>query len=259
MDSRPKGPTWHRLKSSAALSLAVFTLSSCSSKLAPEQALLTAQSYTDIGWQPRPVHIRHGRDSAGIIVHTPDTTLAEHGDKRGYWSPGKTAKGMPYKWGGFDTPESFLQGIAAGKKAGDIANTYKIRADDAAVSGESVGIDCSGFISRCWGLKKHVSTRDLPALCDPISWGELRMGDIILKEGHVLMVITRQDQFIIGYEAGPIPTWRARRCAILISYLKANSYSPWRYKNMAEPKPTNDITLYDIDVTGKGWDTNLYE
>ena len=246
------------MKRPASLFLATVFLASCSPELAPEQALRTAQTYTEIEWEPLPIHIRHGKDSNGIMVHTPDTTLAEHGDKRGYWRPGKTAKGMPYKWGGFDTPESFLKGIAAGKKAGDIANTYKVRADNAAVSEESVGIDCSGFISRCWGLETHHDTETLPSICDPIAWDDLRTGDILLKEGHVLMFITHQDQFIIGYEAGPIPTWRARKCAIKISYLKTNGYSPWRYKNMAEPSPSTPMPLYDIDVTGKGWETEPY-
>ncbi len=247
------------MKRFTALLFSAIPLVSCSSKLAPEQAMRTAQTYTEIEWQPLPVHIRHGKDSAGIIVHTPDTTLASHtGDKRGWWRPGKTAKGMAYKWGGFDTPETFLKGIAAGKKAGDVANTYKVRGDNAVISQESVGIDCSGFISRCWGLKEHVSTRGLPALCDPIPWQDLTMGDILLKEGHVLMFITRQDPFIIGYEAGPIPSWRARRCAITISYLKANGYSPWRYKKMAKPSFDTPPPLYDIDVTGRGGETGPY-
>lgn len=259
MDRRPESHARDRMKPSTTYILAAifaaFSLSSCATKLTPEEAILTARTYTELRWEPRPVHIRHGKDSAGILVHTPDTTLASHGDKRGYWSPGTVATGMPYKWGGFDTPDSFLSGIAAGKKAGDIANSYKVRADNAAISSESVGIDCSGFISRCWGLKKHVSTRDFPTLCDPIAWADLRMGDILLKEGHVLMLITRQDPFIICYEAGPNPTWRARRGAILISYLKANNFSPWRYRKMAKPKPETSVTIYDIDVSGKNWVT----
>lgn len=233
--------------------LTALFLASCSSKITPEQAIATAMLYTELEWQPRAWHIRHGKDSQGILVHTPDTTLAQHGDNRGYWQPGKTATGMPYKWGGFDTPESFLQGLREGKKAGDIANTYKIRNDDDAISHESVGIDCSGFISRCWNLQKPASTRDLPALCDPVSWENIRTGDIILKSGHVLMFITRQDQFIIGYEAGPNPSWRARKCAIKISYLKANGFRPWRYRQMAPPNPKNDFPLYDIDMSSERW------
>jgi len=238
--------------------LALFSslafLSSCSSKYPPEEAVRIAQTYTEIEWMPAKWHIRHGQDARGITVHTPDTTLAEHaGDKRGWWQPGKMAKGMAYKWGGFDTPETFLTGLRKGKKAGDVANTYKIREDNAAISDESVGIDCSGFISRCWGLDHHLDTRDLPGICDPVAWEEMRMGDILLKNGHVLMFMVRQDEFVVGYEAGPIPTWRARRCAIRVSYLKANGYSPWRYKKMDVPRPATKTPRYDIDFTGAGW------
>jgi hypothetical protein len=117
---------------------------------------------------------------------------------------------MAYKWGGFDTPESFLKGLREGKKAGDVANTYKLYNDNAVISEESVGIDCSGFVSRCWGLPSPVSTKDLPSICDPVAWDELRLGDIILKKGHVLMFAARNGGYVIGCEAGPFPTWRSR-------------------------------------------------
>lgn len=225
-----------------------IVLAACSTKYKPEDAIRIAQTYTELDWLPEARHIRHGADGSGIVVHTPDSTLGAHtGDTRGWWEPGIPAKGMPYKWGGFDTPESFLQGLREGKKAGDVANTNKVRKDNAVVSGESIGIDCSGFVSRCWGLTKPVSTRELPSLCDPVAWNDLRLGDIIRKEGHVLMFADRQGGYVIGYEAGPIPTWRARRCAIRINYLQKEGYSPWRYRNMAKPKLSGNETQYDIN------------
>jgi hypothetical protein len=210
----------------------LFLLSSCATKRTPEQAIATARIYAELEWMPEQCHIRHGKDLKGITVHTPDTTLTRHGDDRGWWKPGTLAKGMAYKWGGFDTPQSYLHGLKKGKKAGDIANSYKIRLDDAAISQGSVGIDCSGFISRCWGLPKHYSTRDLPSISNPISWEELQPGDIILKPGHVLMFAARKGNFLVGYEAGPIPSWRVHRGGILVSYLKKEGYSPWRYRDM---------------------------
>ncbi len=231
----------------AALFIASIFLSACAPQHTPEEALRIAMTYSELGWQPRAWHIRHGKDGKGIIVHTPDTTLAAHtGDLRGWWEPGVPAKGMPYKWGGFDTPESFLQGLSEGKKAGDIANTYKVNGDNAVISSESVGIDCSGFVSRCWGLSRHYDTRDLPGICDPISWEELRPADIILKNGHVLLFSARQGDYVIGYEAGPKPTWRARCGAILISYLKKEGYTPLRYRHMSKPTASAPKIEYDI-------------
>lgn len=233
-------------------------ITSCAPRATPEKALITAQQYAELEWLPETQHVRHGRDSKGIMVHTPDRGLKQHGDSRGFWEPGKIARGMAYKWGGFDTPASFLKGLGQGKKAGDVANSYKVKHDNLAVSEESVGIDCSGFISRCWGLDQPLSTRDLPSICDPLaSWDELRMGDILLKSGHVLMFVGRQDGWIIGYEAGPIPTWRARRCAIPIRFLKENDYAPWRYREMAAPKPATQ-PRYDIDISKFRWTTGPY-
>lgn len=241
-----------KLLDCSKLSLA-FLLSglipSCTNRTqTPEEALRIARAYADLEWMPEQRHIRHGKDKKGITVHTPDTTLKDHGDERGWWQPGVMAKGMAYKWGGFDTPETFLEGLKNGKKAGDIANSYKISLDDAAVSQGSVGVDCSGFVSRCWGLCKPVSTRDLPSISDPITWDELRPGDILLKRGHVVMFVTRKENVIISYESGAFPTWRVRRSAMTVNYMKNDGYSPWRYRHMAEPgtvpeEPLNDIKL----------------
>lgn len=233
---------------------ALLALSSCSRPHTPEEAIRIAKTYADLQWLPETRHIRHGKDSKGIMVHTPDTTLAAFGDKRGWWQPGKPATGMAYKWGGFDTPESFIAGLKQGQKAGDVANLYKVRNDNAAISDESVGIDCSGFISRCWGLHAPVSTKDLPSICEAISWDDLRAADILLKPGHVLMFVVRQDDYIIGFEAGPIPSWRARRCAIHIDYLKKHGFAPWRYRNIAKPKDSTKQPYYEIDFSGAGWE-----
>ncbi|MFD2255445.1 hypothetical protein ACFSSA_02045 [Luteolibacter algae] len=242
------------------IAIAGACLVSCApQKRSPEDAVLVAKSYAELEWMPEARHIRHGKDSKGIIVHTPDKSLSAHtDDKRGWWQPGKPATGMAYKWGGFDTPESFLAGLKAGKKAGDVANSYKVRNDNAVVSEESVGIDCSGFVSRCWGLDRHVSTKDLPGICEPVGWGELRKGDILLKNGHVLMFLTYQDSFVIGYEAGPIPTWRARICAIHVDYLKKNDYAPWRYRLMDEPAADAETKYYDIDFSREQWRMGPY-
>jgi hypothetical protein len=228
------------------LGMAGFCLTSCALRQTPEEALRIAQSYAELEWLPEERHIRHGKDKKGITVHTPDTTLKEYGDDRGWWKPGVPAKGMAYKWGGFDAPESFLRGLEKGKKAGDIANSYKILKDDAAVSQGSVGVDCSGFVSRCWGLPKHVSTKDMPSISVPITWDELMPGDILLKRGHVILFVARQDNIIIGYEAGAFPTWRARRCAMTLRFMKQDGYAPWRYRNMAEPEQPVSLSLDDI-------------
>ena len=64
------------------------------------------------------------------------------------------------------------------------------------------------------------------------------------------MFAARRGDYLIGYEAGPIPTWRARRCAVRISYLAKEGYSPWCYKHMSAPMPVKTETHYEIEFRG---------
>lgn len=210
---------------------------SCAPRATPEKAIEVAYRYTQVEWMPEARHARHGKDAKGIQVHTPDTKLLYHGERGGWWVPGTAAKSVAYKWGGFDTPESFLKGLKEGKKAGDVATKWKKENGDEVVSDESVGIDCSGFVSRCWLLAKPYSTRDLPSICQPLdSWDDLRKGDILLKEGHVILFEkwNADRTEIVGYEAGPKPYWRVNSCGILKSRLLREGYHPWRYRWMQE-------------------------
>ncbi len=218
---------------------------SCAPSLTPDQALATAYRYTQVEWMPETRHVLHGPDSRGILVNTPDRTLANHGDRRGWWQPGVMAKSLPYQWGGFDTPESFLEKLAVGKKAGDIANPAKRQLGDAGVSQDSCGIDCSGFVSRCWNLKRPYSTRELPQICDPLgSWAELRPGDILLNDRHVVLFVEWKvaSRELSAYEAGPFPAWKVSACGLYVEKLLKEGYSPWRYRGMpGEPKQNSGI------------------
>ena len=231
-----------------SLILVLGLLPSCAPQVTREQAIVTAYRYTQVEWIPEAHHVRHGPDGRGIVVHTPDRTLVKHGDRRGWWEPGKPAKSMPYQWGGFDTPESFLEKLAAGKKAGDIADPAKRRLGDAGTSAESCGIDCSGFVSRCWNLKRPYSTRELHQICDPLaSWEELRPGDILLNDKHVVLFVkwTVPGKEIAAYEAGPFPVWRVSACGLDRAKLAKDSYAPWRYRGMVE-----DPKLEPASITG---------
>ncbi len=221
-----------RFLTPAALTILLL---SCAPKPTPGKAIGIAYRYTQVEWVAEARHIRHGKDSSGIPVHTPDTTLIHHGERGGWWKTGAPMKSVPYKWGGFDTPESFLRGLQQGKKAGDVATKFKREHGDSVVSGESVGIDCSGFVSRCWLLREHCSTRELPGICTRLaSWDELETGDILLKDGHVILFEkwNADRTEIIGYEAGPKPFWRVNSCGILKTRLAAEGYHPWRYRGM---------------------------
>ena len=88
----------------------------------PSQSLAIARAYAEARWVPEEKHVRHGRDGDGILVHTPDRGLKLKGVHRGWWSVGKEARGIPYKWGGFDTPVSFPQCPLHGEGGGGCLN-----------------------------------------------------------------------------------------------------------------------------------------
>lgn len=54
----------------------------------------------------------------------------------------------------------------------------------------SVGVDCSGLLTRCWNLPKKIATRDIPKYAYKISIEEIRQGDVFAKVGsHVMFFI----------------------------------------------------------------------
>jgi len=223
----------------ASMSFAlVALLASCASQgVSRKQAIETAWTYTQVEWTPASTQALHGKDVDGIEVHTPDTSLQSAGYQGGWWRAGQIARGMPYQWGGFDTPQSFKASLARGEVAGDISTPAKRHLGDAAVSRRAAGIDCSGFVSRCWNLSQPYSTRQLPEICEPLpSWSSLKPGDILLNDRHVLLFAGWQTpgKVILAYEAGPFPVWRVDAAAIPYAKLQREKYSPWRYRHIRD-------------------------
>lgn len=214
--------------------LATLLLASCTHSVTREQVMATAHAYTQVRWMPETRQVRHGKDGLGQWVHTPDTTLAQHnGDVRGWWQPGVEAVSMPYMWGGFDTPESFERKLRQGYFAGDVGTVEKVRLLERGVSRRATGIDCSGFVSRCWGLRQAHSTRRLHLVSHRLNgWDELQPGDMLLTQGHVMLFAgwSTPGTEVEIYEAGPLPQWKVSRSRYQVSSLLNAGYAPWRYK-----------------------------
>jgi hypothetical protein len=153
------------------------------------------------------------------------------------WAPGEEAVGLPYKWGGFDTIRSFDQGVRNGKAAGDLYNAEKRRKGGAAVSAQAVGLDCSGFISRCWQLPKKYATSTLPSVCTKLrSAAELKPGDVLNQPGgHVVLFVKWLDEKqgrARFYEAEPFS--KVRSSERDVPELISAGYSPLRYRHIQD-------------------------
>ncbi len=204
-----------------------------------QEVLAIAEAYRAHPWRPTQANIRHGTDARGIRVDTPDAGFQPAGGttRPGWWQPDQWNHGVPYQWGGFDTLKEFDREVAKGRAAGDIYTQAKRDALDDAVSAEACGIDCSGFISRCWRLEKSWSTREITALCDPLpSYQDLLPGDILnVHNSHVVIFAGWKDEkhtVMNVYETGSPPTWKVLYRDIRNSFLKERGYAPWRYKGI---------------------------
>ena len=201
------------------------------------EALRVAESYIEHRWQASAKNILHGKDRRGIEVHTPD-----HGGGRGTpidecWRVDQENVGVAYKWGGDDTPTTFNLGIKSGKAAGDVYTLEKRRLDDAAVSAQAVGIDCSGFICRCWKTRKRYSTSSLAEVCIKLdSPSRLQPADVMnQRRGHVLMFVKWLDdekKRALFYESAPFSKTRATEREI--DDLVKDGFLPMRYRQIRE-------------------------
>ncbi len=203
------------------------------------EALSIAYAYTSLTWRGEKRHAQHGKDPDGQQVDTPDALAAQQHGKAFWWKPSKLNRSMPYKWGGFDTPRSFVRRLSQESTvyAGDYASAAKIAGGDEAVSRYAAGIDCSGFISRCWRLERPHSTRELGALCDALpSEQEMRPGDIMLCPGvHVVMFLRWVDESktrFLAIEAGGGIQWNCYSTTYRTAYLRDRGYRPYRYRGM---------------------------
>lgn len=87
--------------------------------------------------------------------------------------------GLPYDWGGYMGLFEFDQGIDAGKGAGSYP-------DDGVLSC-TVGLDCSGFVSKAWDTG-HYTTSNLADTSTAIDASSLLPGDVFNEAGyHVAM------------------------------------------------------------------------
>ncbi len=185
----------------------------------PETALAIADTYDKLVWDCSSSNLTYGRitDSYGNHVETPD------------WLSVGQMQRVPYKWGGFNTIEGFLDGISQGKYAGDKATD--------SVSPEAVGVDCSGFVSRCWTLTTHYSTRMMPDITNPYdNWELAQPGDACHKVGHVRLIVAHENDGTLDMVEAAGFNWRVSYTNY--RYSQITGYTPRYYIHM-EGTPGN--------------------
>lgn len=137
---------------------------------------------------------------------------------------------MPYCWGGFSTTKEYTDGMSRGGRVGNI-NT-----STAGHVGNTYGLDCSGYVSHCWGLTSKRSTSTLPNVATKITYASLQQGDMIDKAGSHVVLYEKADGNggYILYEATKwVSLDRVAHTIRSISSLQSNSYLAYRYNNVS--------------------------
>lgn len=148
-----------------------------------QQVIEVALEYANFEWIATEQNIMHGTDKAGRFVDTPDVTWKGKILDCGWWKVNEINIGIPYGWGNASTLEEFELGLKEGKYAGNVPEDKKRYG-----SYHTVGVDCSGLLTVCWGLPKKIATRDIPNYATVVNnLDEIQQGDVFSVPGSHVM------------------------------------------------------------------------
>ena len=158
-----------------------------------------------------------------------------------------TQIGIPYKYGGFTDWDYYKDMASLGKYTGNrhcyyghnncYHNPYQNGSDTYVL-----GVDCSGFLSRCWELSSHVGTSSIPsstytqslgALTSHFNDGTLRTGDALNQLGnsnctnvprHVMMYAYHSSSDAIIVFESSSDGWKVNSNSRSLSYFQGQYY-----------------------------------
>ncbi len=141
---------------------------------------------------------------------------------------------VAYDWGGFDSVSGYNTMIGSTYQAGDI-NT-------ASSESCSRGVDCSGFVSRAWGLTSKHSTCTLVNVSSAISTQELQKGDILNSCGnHVVLFSNLLGNGLMAWESTVYNSYD-RVVYMYSSWSRLSGYTARRYTNVCVD-PTTPVHI----------------
>ncbi len=193
------------------------------------QVVANAESYLNHNWTCTSANIWDNVTCSGTkVVNTP------------FWVTPGSHTALPYCWGGNSTLSDFDSYLTQNRSAGDDVTTV------GAEPSCSVGVDCSGFVSRCYGLSSHYSTSMIGSGNYSIfgfhaSSSDVVVGDMWNKPGsHVRLVteVNPNGSYSViesGSGTGNVGSpglWRVFSWSYTLTELSGNGYNPQYYTNM---------------------------
>ncbi len=210
------------------------------------QVLQTASLFANVHW----------RVNAGAYGPDPDRACSGFNRVRrpGYLHGklGQEVVGIPYCWGCHGAIHQIAAQISSGRLAGNVCTRNDPRPD-------VVGVDCSAFVSACWGLSTHFTTMAIPAIAKEVAnpW-DLLPGDALNKPGsHVMLFVgftpDRRAE-VIESSTGGCNGKVCRNVYPLASILQ-RGYRPVRFRGLANdlslPRPGSPATPPQSVAQGK--------
>ncbi|MCI5058292.1 MAG: T9SS type A sorting domain-containing protein [Flavobacteriales bacterium] len=135
-----------------------------------QQVILNAEPFETHIWTCDSINIWNNQNCGGKNIKTP------------FWVTVGNHTGLPYCWGGNSSLNAFDSLLLLGRSAGDQATNYGYGAEPNCTG----GVDCSGFVSRCYGLDIHYATSmlNINQLFGHYNyWNQLRYADFVNKPG----------------------------------------------------------------------------
>ena len=213
-------------------------------QLTRAQVVETAFAFANARW----------RVNAGAYGSDPDRACTGFNRIRrpGYLS-GKLNQdvvGIPYCWGCHGSLAQISTAFDRGMLAGNVCTRNDPRRDVA-------GVDCSAFVSACWGLATHFTTIAIPAISQPVSnpW-DMLPGDALNKAGSHVMLFVRftpdRKVEVIESSTGGCNGKVCRNIYPLGSLL-ARGYKPVRYRGLVGDMsaPAEVATISKVTPQGK--------
>jgi len=213
-----------RLRAIAAAAALSVALASVSAHAVPrEQMMNLAEAYAAHAW----------------LMTSANLTASCAPGYQSVFAPNTTVVGVAYKWGGFDSLAGYDSKLAQGHGAGSYPS-------DGVLSCVT-GVDCSGYVSRCWGRTQKYGTATIHQISHLIGVGDLRRGDAMNEAGYHIVL---WDRFAgngapLYYEANmPKVIYNAWSTWGYLS-----TFTPIRYDNVTEtsPGPTPEPHIIVID------------
>ena len=197
-------------------------------QVSAQEALQRAAAFADHVFTPSASNLT---PQGGFRCSISGTTRRKLVKSPEWLKPGVAQPGIPYKWGGFSglkqaTPEvtsqeDFEAGLLAGQYVGDTCTA--VDPDCSGIyQGASctLGVDCSGLISRAWSLSRHYGTGELESIsCRLPSFDDMLPGDAFVKAGdHArLLVGKRGDDGKFPVIESSARDWRVSRFSYAFS------------------------------------------